>query len=87
MAGIEQEVERLYGLPLGEFTSARNELAKRLAKEGDRVAAESVRALPKPPVSVWAINEAARSDTDGVRALLEGRQLRVSGARSSGPAE
>ena len=77
MAGIEYEVERLYGLPLGGFTSARNELAKRLAQEGDRVSAELVRALAKPPVSVWAINQAARSDKDGVRALLEaGEALR-----------
>jgi hypothetical protein len=71
VARIEQEADRLYGLPLDEFTSARNESAKRLAKEGDSVAAESVRCLPKPPVAVWAINQAARSDKNSVRALLE----------------
>ena len=77
----------MYGLPLGEFTSARNELAKRLAKEGDRVAAESVRALAKPSVSVWAINQAARSDKDGVRALLEaGEGLRRAQAALLGQA-
>ena len=36
-----------------------------------------MRALAKPSVSVWAINQAARSDKDGVRALLEaGEALR-----------
>ena len=31
---MADEVERLLGLPLDEFTSARNEAAKRLRKEG-----------------------------------------------------
>ena len=87
MARIKQEADRLYGLPLGEFTSARNELAKRLAQEGDSSAAESVRALAKPPVSVWAINQAARSDKNSVRALLEaGEGLRRAQAALLGQA-
>ncbi|MGH2698503.1 MAG: hypothetical protein ACRDJL_04800 [Actinomycetota bacterium] len=69
--------EELYGLPLDEFTAARNELAAELKKNGDAEGAASVKALKKPPVTVWAINQLARSDPDEVSALLDaGERLR-----------
>ena len=45
------DVDRLYQLPLSEFTAARNELAK---TSGDR---ESIKALAKPSVPAWAVNQ------------------------------
>jgi len=55
-ASLEGEIDGLYRLPLAEFVSARNVLAKRLAREGSREAAERVRALAKPNVVAWVTN-------------------------------
>jgi hypothetical protein len=44
--------DRLYQLPLPEFTAARNEAAKAAGKDG-----AAIRALPKPSVSAWAVNQ------------------------------
>lgn len=48
----DEEVDRLYQLPLGEFTPARNALAK--ARGGADGAA--VKALQKPSLPAWAVN-------------------------------
>ena len=53
---LDTEIQHLYGLPLGEFTAARNTLAKQLKKGGDKEGAEEVASLPKPSVSAWAVN-------------------------------
>ena len=74
---LETELDRLYGLPLDEFTSARNELAGRLKKAGQGDAAEAVHALRKPSVALWAVNQLARRNEEGLKALLDaGRALR-----------
>jgi hypothetical protein len=52
MAALESEIDHLYQAPLGEFTAARNALARRA---GPRAA--DVRALPKPTLAAWAINQ------------------------------
>jgi hypothetical protein len=57
-------------LPLEEFTSARNDLARRLAKAGRRELAGEIRKLAKPSVPVWAANQLARREPGEVRALL-----------------
>ena len=82
---VADEIDRLYELPLGEFTKARNELAARLKKGGDAAGAADVRALAKPTAPVWAANRAARRDRDGVRALLKAAEtLRKAQARALG---
>lgn len=70
MRGFQQEVDRLYGLPLNEFTSARNALARRLKDEGDGSGADEIRALEKPSISAWTINQLSRREPDAVRDLL-----------------
>jgi hypothetical protein len=65
-----EEVDRLFTLPLEEFTAARNELAKRLKQEGEAEEAERVRALAKPSVAVWTVNQLARREPEEVRSLL-----------------
>jgi hypothetical protein len=67
---VADEVERLLGLPLDEFTSARNEAAKRLRKEGRGDEAAEVAELRKPTAAVWAVNQAARREPGDVRALV-----------------
>jgi hypothetical protein len=65
------DVDALYGLPLDEFTPARNELAKRLRKEGDKERADEVKALAKPSVAAWTVNQLARRRGARVKKLLD----------------
>ena len=66
---VADEVDRLYELPLEEFTAARNDLAKQL---GDA----SVKQLKKPTVPAWTVNQLARTREVDVRRLLRaGEQL------------
>ncbi len=66
---VADEVDRLYVLPLEEFTAARNELAKRL---GDT----AVKQLKKPTVPAWTVNQLSRTREVDVRRLLRaGEQL------------
>ena len=50
---VENEIDRLYQLPLSDFTAARNALAKEVGG-GD---AARIRTLPKPPITAWAVNQ------------------------------
>jgi hypothetical protein len=59
VAPFEAELDELYRLPLSEFTAARNELAKRLKADGKAEEAEEVKALRKPTVPVWLVNQLA----------------------------
>jgi hypothetical protein len=65
-----EEIDRLFTLPLDEFTAARNDLANRLKRDGDAEAAEQVRGFAKPSVAVWTVNQLARRETEAVRSLL-----------------
>jgi hypothetical protein len=65
------EIERLYALPLDEFTAERDALAKRLRSDGDREAAAEAKALKKPSVAAWAVNQVRRDRPEDVRRLLE----------------
>ncbi|MBV8303972.1 MAG: hypothetical protein JOZ04_07160 [Acidimicrobiia bacterium] len=68
---MEPEAEALYGLPLDEFTKARNGLARARSKAGDKDASAAVKALPKPSVVAWALNQLARRRPEAIAALLE----------------
>jgi len=50
----------LYGLPLEEFTPARNAAAKELRDRGLRADADTVKALAKPTVAAWSVNQLTR---------------------------
>jgi hypothetical protein len=65
------DLDRLYGLPLDEFTSKRNKLAAALRKEGNKEQAELVKALKKPTVAAWAVNQLVRKERMKIRALTE----------------
>lgn len=52
-----EDTDALFRLPLGEFTAARNALATRLKKTGKADAAAYVKALQKPSISAWAVNQ------------------------------
>jgi hypothetical protein len=85
---LETEVDRLYTLPLDEFTSARNDLSQRLKRAGQKEAAADVQGLRKPTVAVWAINQIARAHAKDVTALLEASdELRAAQERALGGGE
>ena len=74
MAALDAQIDELYRLPPGEFTAARNALAKTLNKEDARL----VKALAKPTVVPWAVNQIywrARSTYD--RLMKSGEKLRA----------
>ena len=70
-ADFEAELDRLYGLPLGEFTAARDELAKRLRTEGENERAETIKQLRKPTAAVWLVNQLAHERQLDVQRLLK----------------
>jgi DNA repair exonuclease SbcCD ATPase subunit len=51
------DIDGLFKLPLAEFTAARNAVAARLKKAGRTPDAEAVKALPKPSVAAWVVNQ------------------------------
>lgn len=73
---LVRETQKLYGLPLTEFTAARNARAKAL-KQSDPELAAAVAALPKPSAAAALLNELVHEDPSEVRALIQsGRRLR-----------
>jgi hypothetical protein len=75
---LESDVDRLYGLPVAGFVAARDELARTLREQGDRERAKEVKALPKPTIAAWAVNQLARREKMNLRSLLSaGERLRA----------
>jgi hypothetical protein len=83
-ADIDREIDKLYQLPLSEFTPARNALAKEAGPAG-----AGIKSLQKPPVAAWAVNqvywrrrpeydaliEAAAGLRDAHKAVLSGKRV------------
>jgi hypothetical protein len=67
---IGTEIDALFQGSLGEFTGARNALAKRLKNEGRTLDAERVKALVKPPAPAWAVNQLYWHDPKAIDRLL-----------------
>ena len=77
---FERELDELYALPFDEFTRARDALARRARDAGDREASAAIKALAKPTVTAWAVNQLSRRDEVGMRALLRAAErLRSAG--------
>jgi hypothetical protein len=69
-------IDALYGLPLDEFTRARDELARRVRQEGDAERAAEIKRLRKPSVPAWVVNQLARQrELDMQRLVKAGEQL------------
>ncbi len=67
---VEEIIDRLYGLPLAEFTSARNESARELRTTGQRDASQRVKALRKPTAAAGAVNALVRDHREEVEQFL-----------------
>ena len=71
---LGREIDTLYQLPLDEFTSARNALAKTAGTDG-----ASVKGLQKPPIAAWAVNQLYWNRRDVYDTLIEAAEtLRAS---------
>jgi hypothetical protein len=74
---VSRRAADLYGLPLEEFTPARDALARELRGAGNKEGAAEVKALRKPSVSAWAVNQAVRRRPQEAKALVKaGDELR-----------
>jgi hypothetical protein len=73
VSGVESKIDDLYQVPLDEFTSARNALAKTLTGTD----AQRVKKLAKPTVVPWAVNQLYWKSRDTYDRLLKsGERLR-----------
>jgi hypothetical protein len=76
-SNLEDDLDDLFRLPLAEFTGARNALAAQLKKSGrgdEKAEAARVKALAKPSISAWAVNQLYwnhRKEFDQLTALGE----------------
>jgi hypothetical protein len=81
VAELLEIADELYGLPLSEFTPARDARAKEL--KGNPLAAK-VKALRKPSTAAWVANLLVRRDTERVEQVLSvGAALREAQASMS----
>jgi hypothetical protein len=67
---LETDLDALFRLPLIEFTGERNALSAGLRKSGRGDEAARVKALSKPPVSAWAVNQLYWNHRETFDALL-----------------
>ena len=65
------EASELYRGAPESFIAARDAQVERLRADGHGDDAAAVKALRKPTVVAWALNQLAVRDPDGMRALLE----------------
>jgi hypothetical protein len=70
-------VDKLFEVPPDDFVSERDRLGRSLKEEGRDDLASQVKALRKPTLPAWALNQLARRRRKDVEALLEaGQELR-----------
>jgi hypothetical protein len=71
---LENDVDALFKLPLAEFIGARNTLAARLKQDGRADNANFVKALAKPSISAWAVNQLYWKHREAFDSLLAAAQ-------------
>jgi hypothetical protein len=76
---LESAIDRLYALPLDQFVASRNEVAKQFRGEDAR----AVRALAKPNIVAWALNQVYWSARPAFDRLVEAA-ARLREAQASG---
>ena len=78
---MTDDLDGLFDLPPEEFTAARDRLAK--ATE-DRDEAKTVKALRRPTLAAWAVNQTVRRHRDALERLLAaGREVRAAQRRAA----
>lgn len=79
---LDRALDRLYTAGPDRFVAERDALVKVL-RSTDKAAAATVKALRKPPVTAWALNQVARSHPSDLAALVEADES-VAGSQRSG---
>jgi hypothetical protein len=84
-ATLEDELDALFKLRLPDFTAARNTLAAQLKQAGRRDDSQRVKALAKPSLSAWAVNQLYWQQREAFdRLIATGQRFRL--AQASGRA-
>lgn len=85
---LQAAIDALFRGALADFTGRRNALAKQLKASGEADDAASVRALTKPSLSAWTLNQLWWHHRAAFDALLSaGDRVRAASARGAGPTE
>ena len=69
--GSRALTDELFEADPREFVAARDQLAKQLRADGERDEAARIKALRRPSVAAWALNQVARHQPAAVRELLD----------------
>lgn len=78
---MAEDVDALFALPPAEFTAARDRLAN---ETEDRGRAKEIKALRRPTVAAWAVNQTVRRHRDALERLLAaGREVRSAQRRAA----
>ena len=76
---LEDDLDALFRLPVAEFTAVRNTLAAQLKKSGRRDESDRVKALVKPSITAWAVNQLYWQHRDAFERLIAtGQRFRQS---------
>jgi hypothetical protein len=67
---VPEAAHALFSLDPKDFVSARDLLAKQLQTEGNKEEAKAIKALRRPTVPIWALNQVARERPDEIRDLI-----------------
>ena len=67
----DDDIGRLFSVRPADFVGERNATAKKLKAAGRRDDAATVEKLPRPTLSVWAVNQIARQEPALVRRLAD----------------
>jgi len=85
---LHGEVDKLYQAPLAEFTAARNALAARIKAAHGADAAAHVKALGKPSIAAWTLNQLYwRHQAEFMALLMAGDALRLAQQQRLGGAD
>ena len=85
---LHGEVDKLYQAPLDEFTAARNALVARIKAAHGADAAAHVKALVKPSIAAWTLNQLYwRHQPEFMALLMAGDALRLAQQQRLGGAE
>lgn len=82
---VDEAAADLYGLPLDEFTAARDAIAKRARVDGDKDVAAQIKSLRKPNTAAWLANQLVRAHRAEIEALVDiGAQMHEATAAHDG---
>ena len=81
----DEDIGRLFSVRPADFVGERKAIVKKLKAAGRRDDAATVEKLPRPTLSVWAVNQIARQELALVRRLADATAALQGGDRSGAP--